>query len=219
MDTEHMLDLRNITLININGVDPDIGVKALKYSSENITFGKMVLVSHIKPDNITDDIEFIESEKFDRKSIEMFYFKELNNIIDTEFMLSIQPDGFVIHAENWTDKFLEYDYIGAPWPALPWNRKNRVGNGGFVLISKKFLRHLPTLAIPPQRNNDGIVTNVYYQYFINNGCKYAPLELAARFSLEHPIPEVPYDLSKCFGYHGKLTDEAKKYSDIIKDYE
>lgn len=214
-----MIDLKNITLLNLNCYDPDIGVKALNYSSLEINFGKHKLISDVKPTNITDNIEFCEIKKLDRNTINDFYFSSLNNYVDTEFMLSIHTDGFVIHPEKWTDKFFEYDYIGAPWPPLPWCPRNRVGNGGFVLISKKFLSLLPSIKRIGNRHNDGLVTNYYYDFFNSHGCKYAPLELAARFSLELPIPEVDYDLNNCFGFHGLHTEESRKYVNELKIWE
>ena len=66
----------------------------------------------------------------------------LKKYIDTDFCLIIQGDGFVIHPENWTDEFLKYDYIGAPWRNLAHYSFIRVGNGGFSLRSKKLLKIL-----------------------------------------------------------------------------
>lgn len=214
-----MIDLKNITILNLNCVDPDIGVKALKYSSREINFGRKVLVSHVKPENITEDIEFVETDFLDRNTINDFFFNKLNGLIQTEFMLSIQTDGFVIHPENWTDDFLKYDYIGAPWPPLWWCSKNRVGNGGFVLISKKFLSLLSQINRTGSEHNDVLVTNKYYNFFVNNGCKYAPLDLACKFSLEHSVPEVEYNLKNCFGFHGKLTKESVSYCEMIQNWD
>jgi hypothetical protein len=35
------------------------------------------------------------------------------------------------------------------------------------------------------------------------GCKYAPVELAMRFSLESKIDDCEYNLDNCFGFHGR----------------
>ena len=89
--------------------------------------------------------------------------------------------------------FLKYDYIGAPWPNFDWCKTNRVGNGGFVLKSKKFYK-LEQKITQINGHNDVVVTNTYYNHFINNECKYAPLDVACKFSLEIPIPECEYNL-------------------------
>jgi hypothetical protein len=53
-------------------------------------------------------------------------------------------------------------------------------------------------------------------YFLKNGCKYAPVELAAKFSLEYPIKEVEYDIDNCFGFHGAFSKKAIGYIKMIR---
>jgi len=53
------------------------------------------------------------------------------------------------------------------------------------------------------RHEDVLLTNTRFDYFISNGCRYAPVEVAMRFCLESKIPECEYDLNNCFGFHGK----------------
>ena len=136
-----MIDLSMIDLISINCVNPEESVKALLYSSEKIKFGSIKLFSHIKPSNLPDHFEFIQTEKFTHETINWFALNKLPRYIKNDYMLSIQDDGFILNPDNWTNEFLKYDYIGAPWPDLHWCKKNRVGNGGFVLYSKKFLNY------------------------------------------------------------------------------
>lgn len=213
-----MIDLSNVTLLQLNCVDPDIGVKSMQYSSRHIKFAKKVLLSHEIPYNLTDDIEFIHIVKLDHLGTSRFRFEELNKYVETKYYLSIQTDGFVINPHLWTDEFLKYDYIGAPWPDLPWNKKNRIGNGGFRLESKKLLQLCSNIVWNGQ-HDDVMITNTFKDYFEAQGCKFPPIEVAAKFSLEHKIPEVEYNLNNCFGFHGKLTEESKQYVEMIKSYE
>ena len=213
-----MKQLTNIDLISVNCVNPEQSVKALLYSSQHIKFGSIKLLSHIKPDNITDDIEFIEIPEQSYTSMNWFHLNKLPNYINNEFMLSIHDDGFIINPDSWTDEFLKYDYIGAPWPALDWCSRNRVGNGGFVMKSKKFMNIEQSLPYT-LNNNDVLVTNTYYDHFIERGCNYAPLELAGKFSLEHVIPEVEYNLNNTFGFHGKLTQDALDRIKLLEKYD
>ena len=213
-----MIHLDNVTLFQINGVDPDVGVKSLRYSSREIKFARTILLSHEKPSNLTPEIEFHQTRPLAHSDTSQFHFGELTSFCETEYLLFIQTDGFVINPHLWTDEFLNYDYIGAPWPALPWNVKNRVGNGGFRLESKKFLDLCVNIPWNGE-HDDVLVSNTYKEYFESNGCKFPSIETAAKFALEHKIPEVEYNLDNCFGFHGKLTEESRHYAEMIKTYD
>jgi len=214
-----MLNLNKVTLFQLNCVDPDVGVQAMKYSSRGINFGKKVLVSHERPHNLPEDFDFYQIEKLNHIETSKIHFGKngLNQYIETDYYISIHPDGFIINPELWTDEFFEYDYIGAPWPPMPWNHKNRVGNGGFRFESKKLLEICATLEWNGQ-HDDVFISNTHKELFESNGCKFPSVEIAARFSLEHKIPEVEYDLNKCFGFHGKLTEESRQYVEMVKNY-
>jgi len=216
-----MIQMKNITLLEVNCVDPELGVKSLLYSSKDIEFGSIKIFSHYKPDNLVDKIEFIQIPKLTHDGFSQFCIEELTKYVNTDYALSINDDGFIINPHLWRDKFLEYDYIGAPWaPGSPWCSRNRVGNGGFVLKSKKFM-DLSANIIYSGGHDDVIVTNTYYDYFTSNGCKYAPIELAMKFALESEIPECEYDLNNCFGFHGKgqaaiFGGKGQQFADRIK---
>jgi hypothetical protein len=47
------------------------------------------------------------------------------------------------------------------------------------------------------------LTNNYYDYFTSHGCKYAPVNVAMKFSLESKITECEYNLNNTFGFHGR----------------
>ena len=214
-----MKELLNIDLVAVDCVEPEMSVRALLHSSKNIKFGSIKLIAHYKPKNLPNHIEFYEIEKLNHDGMSWFHIHYLPTYINNEYMLSIQSDGFVLNADNWKDEFLNYDYIGAPWQDnLDWCRINRVGNGGFVLKSKKFLNLEESLPFT-QNHNDVYVTNTMYDFFIYAGCKYAPIETAAKFSLEMKIKECEFDLTKTFGYHGKCYPETKKLQDILSQYE
>ena len=203
------LQLKNITLLSYNCVNPIQSVKALLYSSKDIDFAELILVSNKKPEKLPSNISFIETKYTSYEETSLFTYKNLPDIIRTDYMLSIHDDGFVINPHLWRDEFLEYDYIGAPWKESPNNlgRINRVGNGGFCLKSFKFIqltRPLKSLGLC----DDGELTNWYYKYFIQNNCKYASVEVAMKFSLESRIPECEYNLNNCFGFHGKGNPES-----------
>ena len=136
-----------------------------------------------------------------------FCLVDLNKYIDTEFCLVIQHDGFIINPDMWSDKFMEYDYIGAPWPD---NFVNRVGNGGFSLRSKKFLQTcLDIFGNEDILEHEDLLACVYrYNEFSNRGVKFAPVDLAIEFSIEHIVPELKS--MKSFGFHGTFTELGRR---------
>ena len=118
----------------------------------------------------------------------------LEHISETHFLI-IQWDGFPLFPEFWNEDFLNYDYIGAPIDG--W-----VGNGGFSLRSKKLLSICRNLKIhidqtnPIDQPEDQIICNKNRVLLESNGIKFAPIELAKRFSYQSG----PLD-NEIFGFH------------------
>jgi hypothetical protein len=115
--------------------------------------------------------------------------------------LVVQWDGYVVNPGGWSDDFLAYDYIGAPWRNAPENLA--VGNGGFSLRSSSLLREVSRLAtsIPadlPESNVEDVIIGRYLRPMLEGlGLKFAPVTVAERFSTEDfPIP------MSAFGFHG-----------------
>lgn len=218
MTDSNKIDLTNITISCVNCVNPEMGVKALRYSMKDINFHEAILFSHIKPNNLTPDIRFIKIKDLGHYYSSLFTLKGLYHVIKTDFSLSIHDDGFIINPHLWDPNFLNYDYIGAPWPPI---YKYRVGNGGFVLKSKKLIDLCQQIPWNGE-HDDNLVCQVYREFLENNGCKFAPLELAYKFSLESKIPECEYNLDNCFGFHGKgevydvFKGEGQQFKDRIK---
>lgn len=217
MNKLHNFD--NTTIICANWVNPNMGVKALKYSMKDINFKHAIIFSHEKPTNLTSDIEFIQTEKLSHELSSQFGLHKLPDYIETDYCLSIHDDGFIINPHLWEDEFFEYDYIGAPWVPGPWPR---VGNAGFCLRSKKFLKLTKDIPWHLGAHDDGLMCQIHRAHFIGNGCLYASVEVAMKFSLESKIPECEYNLNNCFGFHGKGIvpevhfNEGQQFKDRIK---
>ena len=197
-----MIKLSQITLLAIDCCDPGQALRALKYSSRNIRFANVMLFTSHQIE--CSGIEVVGIEPIQNlEEYSRFCIEKLFGHIQSEYLLIIHSDGFVINPHLWREEFLEYDYIGAPWPPdAPWCTKNRVGNGGFSLRSRKFMEIAAGLR-QSFRHEDILLTNICYDDFIAAGCKFAPVEVAMRFALEAKIPECVYSLDNCFGFHGK----------------
>lgn len=217
-----MLILNNVTLLCMSSVSIDYSVKALLKSSEKINFADIKLISHEKPHDLNNKVKFCYIDKInslDDYSYKMIY--ELDKYVHTDFALVIQSDGYVINPDLWRDDFLNYDYIGAPFP-MPNddfsyrdlnNNIFRVGNGGFSLRSKKLIE-LPNklkLEWKPFHgyyNEDGFICGMYRSEYENHGMKFAPLDIAKFFSHEIEIPEIKG--INPFGFHGKFSKYYNK---------
>ena len=138
---------------------------------------------------------------------------ELGKHIDTEFAMLIHDDGFVINPDSWRDEFLDYDYIGAPWPMPNDNFSfrdidgNLIRVGNSVSIRSKRLIDLPVelnlewKAFHGYYNEDGYICVNYRHIYLEHGMKFADIDVAKYFSMENEIPEnkgiVP------FAFHNK----------------
>ena len=207
------LELPNVTLVCVTSVNVQRAIKALQYSVKNIEFKNVLLLT--SEECVLDNIDVIKINPIlNTDEYSKFIVYELHKYINTEFALIIQEDGFVVNAEQWDGLFLEYDYIGAPWP-IPeddfsfkdsYGNLQRVGNGGFSLRSKKLLRLASELDLEWKSyfgfyNEDGFFCCHNKHIYEANGCKFAPIDVASKFSFETPIPENNGILT--FGFHGK----------------
>lgn len=142
----------------------------------------------------------------------MEYSKFLTNrdfieMIPTETFLVFQTDSMInpAHKDLWL-KFLDYDYVGAPWP---WDWL-KVGNGGFSLRKRS-----TALAII---DRFGPYKGKFEDHFYSQGCeklganKPSP-EMAREFSIEqiyHPFS---------FGIHKAWVHQPTREEDLCKQCE
>lgn len=211
-----MLKLENITLIALTSIRIPQVIKALEYSCRGIQFGAVKLASDVKPENLPS---FIKHEYTERSSnIDEWNYNIIYNLskhIETDYAILIHDDGFIVNPESWRDEFLEYDYIGAPW-ALPSDDYSYrdingeiVRQGNSVSLRSKKLIDLPNKLNLEWRafygftNEDGFICAHYRHKYIEEGCKFADLDVAKYFSHETMIPEIqgikPFAFHRHFG--------------------
>jgi hypothetical protein len=220
-----MINLPNVTLVTIDGLAKNEDhLKALKYSTQNINFGS---VKYFSPNNLgkSDFYSFIKIPKLSYEEYNKFCITELNEYVETDYVLIVQDDGFIINPHLWNNDFFKYDYIGGPWPKehLFFNTKRwpmihekliesdvsyHVGNGGFSFRSKKLcekVKHMyqdEFLNIP----EDALICIGFRKILESFGLTFAPFELARLFSCETLIVENVYtNTTSTFGFHGRDT--------------
>lgn len=201
--------LKNITIFSADCINPHIAVEALRESSKKIEFGSIKIFSDTKPFNLPNNIEYIKIPKIkDLIEYSQFMLKELPKYIETEFCLSIHADGYIHNPHLWDDEFLKYDYIGGPWKSTQYfvtTEETRVGNGGVSLRSKKLIDEVNRI-LPDKINGheDVYIAIALRNYLLSKNFKFAPLKLAAKFSMEQECEDISVDPSiDCMAFHGK----------------
>lgn len=209
--------LDGVTLIAIAGHNKWIASskKVLRHCADLCVFDKVKLFSPVKD----SEFETVEIPYFDASLYSKFCIEELRYYIDTEYCLLVQSDGFIIDPSYWTNEFLDYDYIGAPWP----HHDYAIGNGGFCLRSQKFLRATSKLSYTSHVEScpyevapeDWFAILHNKEHMQKEGIKYPAPELAYQFAVEHPsmIKKFnPYVLEtyKSFGFHGPFNVAAMR---------
>jgi len=193
-------------------------MNALVNSSKDIRFGAVKMISpKVDGDN---DVEFIKIDPMDHIGYSKFFVENLVDYVDTDYCISIQWDGGIINPDCWRDEFFDYDYIGAPWPNVNYY-VNRIGNGGFSFRSRKFLEvssELEYHEMHPEYKcapEDWFLCLKNYGYMIQRGINFPDAYVAARFSVEHPVPERLFfrdilSSYNTFGFHGEFNAAAMR---------
>lgn len=198
-----MLKLPDVTLIVAETRCHDLMRLTLTDAVCKIRFGGIIIHTD-RPEliGIPAAAEYVRVPDWPNKIDQgRFYYMEAAHAVKTSHALLLEWDGGVRDVASWTDEFLAYDYIGAPW-VWAKGQRHTVGNGGFMLLSKRMADHVYV-----NRDSFKISTDIAYSQ-INRirlekeiGAKWAPQELAYRFSYEHG-PEAHRSQSKLsFGYH------------------
>lgn len=203
-----MRSLNNITLLTINGLDnldkAKDSLRSLIYCSKQIEFGSVKFLSVLDVPNFYNNYEYINIKPLDYPSYSNFVVKKLIDHVETDYVLLVQDDGFIINPDCWDDEFLDYDYIGAPWGTYYIYKGIRVGNGGFTLRSRKLLKVSKEKCPAYGINEDAAICIDFRGLFTMNGCVFAPLELAAKFSQEG---KMEFEFGKTFGFHGRHHED------------
>lgn len=240
-----------ITLVAVTGLPDARGeALALQFSLAAMPGARALLCSPHAPPNLAPGIAHRAIAPMNHHEYGWFMLFALWRVIDTDFALVVQEDGWVVNAANWQDEFLQYDYIGAPihlarivtadgdaywrkgfaWTTElddPGKRVSPVQNGGFSLRSQRLMRALvehPALrvTVPPP---DAVEGDVLCMHWHNSdlmedvqltgvlrpaleavGIRFAPLELARCFAIEHagPVFHHGYNALQLFGHHAKI---------------
>jgi hypothetical protein len=194
--TGQKADLRNVSLVCVETRYPALAQYAIERCLAQATFKECLLLSpvrHALPEHIRQvTIAPIDSVE----AYSVFMLRELGQYFSGDHVLVIQWDSFILNGASWRPEFLDYDYIGAPWPHRPV--AVAVGNGGFSLRSKRLCEALLKLEIGQTHPEDFVICEAHREELIEkHGIVFAPREVADHFAFEETRPAAP-----TFGFHG-----------------
>lgn len=201
------LQLPQVTLICIDCVDSYRAIKVLDKCQEQIDFGAIKLLTNIP----TDYKHRVKIKPLNTLiSYSIFCLTKLHEYIDTDYLLIVQRDGFIINPSSWDDNWLKYDYISPLFVQYP-----KVGSGGFSLRSKKLMQNVASNTPEwdwSQKQADEIqkIQNYYEDGVIclsglYTSFKIAPPEEAAKFA-QGGNDDERYFYDKPFGFHGVINN-------------
>ncbi len=214
-----MLKLSNVTLVMIETREHGLAQLAVQDCLDRAHFADVVIFTD-RPHQFRDQGRIVEVEDWPEKiGWSRCHWQEVAPHVGTSHALSIQWDSWIVAPEMWTDEFLQYDYVGAPW----WYKDGmNVGNGGFCLRSTKLMRYLRKHRDRfPCTNalDDDLLCRKYRPSLQEEGFTWAPDDLALKFAFEVVRPDTS---ARHFGFHacfnfgygcggdlGRLMERAK----------
>ena len=188
--------LPDVTLVAATSVAIEPTLQALRASMREASFGEVLLLSDRPPPIVVEGIGWRRIDPLgSRIDYSRFMLGELAAHIRTTHALCIQWDGFVTNAGAWDPGFLDFDFIGAPWPHF--GDGYNVGNGGFSLRSRRLLEKCRDLPFDGSHMEDVVIGRIYRDRLEKEGIRFAPEQVARRFSYERTAPT-----GGEFGFHG-----------------
>lgn len=232
--TEHVEKSLRAMLIAMDQVDFKRSVLITDSSKTDLSlFSKVIDQHNIEVKDMSVDLnDNLQNDDENRSGFCESFVQQTNKFILEDFCLNVQHDSTIIDVEKWDNRFMDYDYIGAPWPMSIIQASdmvagrideipNVVGNGGFSLRTRKFVEESAKLGWE-HKNEDLNICVFNYDRMTSAGIKFAPPELAAKFSKEHPTPygafsrELLYSYDS-FGFHGEFNTAGMNFINHYMD--
>lgn len=209
-----------ITLISYDNTDdPSRTLRALQHCARLMRFAAVVLVCRVVPQGvISETIYQVNEQGYDAAM--MWEVAGIRDHVLTKHALCVHHDGYIVNPDMWRDYWLDYDFIGSPWPALPnpahpgkSDSPHRVGNTGFCLKSRALMERTAELRdtyyeLHKKRDQHGqtlggdtFCCQHSRPHLESRGIKFAPVSVAADFSWESTIEEYPLGRPDAFGFH------------------
>mgnify|MGYP001591418154 CR=1 FL=1 len=139
----------------------------------------------------------------DAHQYSLWVLHHLGSFIGDSHVLIFQHDGWIVRPDLWDESWLDYDYIGSPWgkECGCYTPGREVGNGGFSVRSRRLMEWCATHTWPWGHNEDTNICIVEREKLDAAGFKFAPVEVARKFSVDSLLDETDF-VGSAFGFHG-----------------
>lgn len=210
------INLPDVTLVMADTRCHDLARLAVQDCIEQVNFGDILICSN-KDLKISGVMNYcLVNDWPDKDSAQEFLWHDIPSMINTSHFLFCEWDAWVLDSGQWTDDFLEYDYIGAPWS---WLSERAVGNGGFSLHSTEMARyvakHSEEFPVTHPFVWDLLLCREYRPKLEEAGFRFASQPIARQFSFE-----TRHDRLNTFGFHAlynwPLVLSGKRLQDRIR---
>lgn len=128
------LQLPSVTLVLVDCLEVDRSIKVVEHCKRMCDFGAVKFLTSLDTD-YEHAVQVVPLKSLIAYSI--FCLTRLHEYFDTDFVLVIQRDGFILNPNSWRDEWYGYDFIGGLFMQL-----DRVGSGGFSLRSKRIMQEV-----------------------------------------------------------------------------
>lgn len=197
------LRLPDVTLVISETMEVRLAAMAVEDCLRQVEFGGGVLVLTNDPDQFrSKECRFHKfAGQIDKVAWARAMWFTVPPLIHTSHMLMIQWDSWVWDTSKWTDKFFDYDLVGAPW----WYSDRNVGNTGFGLKSTRLARYMHARREQFPCNTgteDDLLCRSYRAQLERVGFTWAPERIAHQFSRECNPPSPDH---RAFGFHGAFN--------------
>ena len=191
------LKLPTVTLCAVTSVNIRATVAAIEACLEQVEFAETLLLTDAEIASGHPEIRVVPVPRITSSaSYSRFMLHDLADHVRTAHCLIVQWDGFVLDARQWDAAFLDYDYIGAPWPQF--DDGHDVGNGGFSLRSHRLLEACRDPRFRSGMAEDVAISRANRELLeVEHNLHFADRATAERFAYERAAPPGP-----TFGFHG-----------------
>lgn len=128
------LQLPTVTLLIIDCIDVTRAIRVLERCKQKADFGAVKLLTSI-PNEYHHAERIMPLNSLIAYSI--FMLTRVHEYVNTEHMLIVQRDGFILNPSSFDVRWLELDYIGPLFVQY-----DKVGSGGFSLRSKRIMQEM-----------------------------------------------------------------------------